>query len=103
MGYDDDSSFWNDCFWYIVPTGCGFCSDPLKESGFVNEILTLPVSLWKPSIDALVVSHDYCYNVQPTSYINEVYDPPAFGEGSHEIDSKNGDFTLRFTISVSKP
>jgi hypothetical protein len=34
--------------------------------------------------------------------INELYDPPGYGVGPHEVKSSNGDFTLRYTISTGE-
>lgn len=34
--------------------------------------------------------------------IKEFYDPTQYGAGPHEVKSHSGDFTLRYTISVSK-
>jgi hypothetical protein len=35
--------------------------------------------------------------------VNEVYDPTAYGAGSHEEKSDAGDFTLRYSIAVTPP
>ena len=35
----------------------------------------------------------------PLGKIRELYDPPDYGAGPHEVKSSNGDFTLRYTIS----
>ena len=34
--------------------------------------------------------------------VNKIYDPPTYGEGAHtNVISSTGDFTLRYTISVT--
>ena len=33
--------------------------------------------------------------------IREFYDPPGYGEGPHEVKSSSGDFTLRYTITLT--
>jgi hypothetical protein len=35
--------------------------------------------------------------------LNEVYEPTSYGAGSHAEKSSNGDFTLRYIISVTAP
>ncbi|MEP6576079.1 MAG: hypothetical protein ABJB85_06610 [Nitrososphaerota archaeon] len=35
--------------------------------------------------------------------VNKVYDPTAYGAGSHEEKSDSGDFTLRYSIGVTPP
>jgi hypothetical protein len=35
--------------------------------------------------------------------INQAYEPTSYGAGSHTEKSNNGDFTLRYTISVTTP
>jgi hypothetical protein len=35
--------------------------------------------------------------------INQAYEPTSYGAGSHTEKSSNGDFTLRYTISVTAP
>ena len=33
--------------------------------------------------------------------VREFYDPPGYGAGPHEVKSSTGDFTLRYTITLT--
>ena len=50
------------------------------------------------------ISYGYCSlgnDNEALGTINEFYDPPNYNSGSHVIKSSSGDFTLRYTISVT--
>jgi F5/8 type C domain-containing protein len=69
-------------------------------------IFNSPASDWPDGIEKylrqfLEAADEKC-DTDRLGRINEFYDPTAYGAGAHEVKSHTGDFTLKYTVSVSK-
>jgi len=97
-GYEEDSE--------IGLGGHGFCVPIIKSDIteslpiFQNAALDWPSEIENYVIDRLEET-DQCDNDR-LGRINDLYNPIPYGAGPHVVKSHLGDFTLKYTISVSR-
>jgi F5/8 type C domain len=68
---------------------------------FNDPLLDWPSAIENYISDQLAAS-DRLLDTDRLGRISELYDPTQYGAGTHEVKSHTGDFTLRYTVSVSK-
>ena len=107
MGVESDAGFINNCFWNGIPIPCGFCGLDLGNTTEIAEILREDPSTWGDKIHEYQTSTDLCHggtSQDRLGLINKIYTPTDWEEGAHtNVVSSNGDFTLRYTIIVTRP
>lgn len=66
----------------------------------VGHIFYFNPSEWYDKIEKFIKNYDTCPDQDKLGHINEIYPSPQLGAGEHTVPSTNGDFTLKYSVSV---
>jgi hypothetical protein len=87
-------------------TGASLAEYPPEYLTKLNPLFGNPASNWLEAISNVQkeVYKDYLYATpcdDKVGTINRIYEPTNYQEGPHIVKSSSGDFTLRFTVTVT--
>jgi F5/8 type C domain len=102
IGSEDDTNFFESCFWYGIPVTCGFCAlgPAAAHNAGIVQILKGAVPTWKDSLHQYQDYYSGGCDGDKLGFINAIYDIGRPGEAwTFNRVSESGDFKLTYTVT----